>query len=264
MSRRGLLGLLGVGAATVLAGCETPALPPSGSGGPTPAGPGGLPTGDPEVAPTVAPGRWQVLRHGAPGTRQIALTVDDGDCTECVAGYAAFAERTGIALTLSPNGTYDHTWRPQGERLRPLVERGQLQVINHTFTHRDLVRLPAPQVRDELERNEQWINTTFGTTARPYFRPPFGSSNPQVDGLAADLGYDRVVMWNGSYGDAKLVTPQYLLDQARRYLQPGVILLGHANHPTVLGLFDQILGLIHDRALQPVTLDQMFGTHRPP
>lgn len=144
------------------------------------------------------------------------------------------------------------------------MDRGQVQMINHTFTHRDLVRLPTGQVRDELERNEQWINTTFGTETRPYFRPPYGSSNPHVDGLAAELGYDRVVMWNGSFGDSKLVTPQYLLDQARRYLQPGTILLGHANHPTVLGLFDQILQLIRDRALEPVTLDEMFTTHRAP
>jgi len=40
-------------------------------------------------------------------------------------------------------------------------------------------------------------------------------------------------------------------------------MIGHANHPTVLGLFDQITALIAERALQPVTLDEMFGTHRP-
>ena len=210
----------------------------------------------------VGTGPPRVLTHGPSGTRQIALTVDDGYCADCVAGYAGFAARTGLHLTFSPNGVYGPVWAPQAALLRPLIERGQVQMINHTFTHRDLVRLPAGQVRDELERNEHWIGTAFGTDTRPYFRPPYGSSNPHVDGLAAELGYDRVVMWNGSFGDSKLVTPQYLLDQARRYLQPGTILLGHANHPTVLGLFDQILQLIRDRALEPVTLDEMFGTHR--
>ena len=39
-------------------------------------------------------------------------------------------------------------------------------------------------------------------------------------------------------------------------------MLGHANHPTVLGLFDQISGIIHERGLQPVTLDEFFGTRR--
>ena len=39
-------------------------------------------------------------------------------------------------------------------------------------------------------------------------------------------------------------------------------MLGHANHPTVLGLFDQIQQLIGQRGLTPVTLDEMFGTSR--
>jgi len=63
-------------------------------------------------------------------------------------------------------------------------------------------------------------------------------------------------------GDAQLVTPQFLMAQAYAYLRPGVIMLGHANHPTVLGLFDQISQLVRDRRLQPVTLDEMFGTSR--
>ena len=69
-------------------------------------------------------------------------------------------------------------------------------------------------------------------------------------------------MWTGSYGDATPVTPQFLLEQARRYLTPGTIVLGHANHPTVLGLFDQISAIIRERDLQPVTLDEFFGRRR--
>ena len=41
-----------------------------------------------------------------------------------------------------------------------------------------------------------------------------------------------------------------------------MINLGHANHPAVLGLFDQLMDLIHSRDLHPVTLDEMFGTSR--
>ncbi|WP_345424036.1 hypothetical protein [Actinomycetospora chlora] len=63
-------------------------------------------------------------------------------------------------------------------------------------------------------------------------------------------------------GDSSLVTPEFLLDQARRCLTPGRIVLGHANHPTVLGLFDRIRELLSERDLQPATLDELFGTHR--
>jgi hypothetical protein len=91
---------------------------------------------------------------------------------------------------------------------------------------------------------------------------PFGFHNPTIDGIAAHLGYTRTVLWNGSYSDSKTITPAFLMHQARTYFKPGVIMLGHANHPTVLGLFDQLLTLIHDRQLHAVTLDEMFGTSR--
>jgi peptidoglycan-N-acetylglucosamine deacetylase len=44
--------------------------------------------------------------------------------------------------------------------------------------------------------------------------------------------------------------------------EPGHIVLGHLNHPTVLSLFSQIEAIITERGLQPVTLDEMFGTSR--
>ena len=69
-------------------------------------------------------------------------------------------------------------------------------------------------------------------------------------------------MWNGSFSDSEVVTPQFLLAQARKFLQPGVINLGHANHPAVLGLLRPALDLIRSRDLNPVTLDEMFATSR--
>jgi hypothetical protein len=80
--------------------------------------------------------------------------------------------------------------------------------------------------------------------------------------VVGDLGYPKVLLWNGSFGDSTPITPQQLMGLATQYLRPGTIMLGHANHQTVLGLFDQIEKLIEQRRLAPVTLDTMFGTSR--
>jgi peptidoglycan-N-acetylglucosamine deacetylase len=69
-------------------------------------------------------------------------------------------------------------------------------------------------------------------------------------------------LWNGSFSDSTVITPAFLLTEAQKYLQPGVINLGHANHPAVLSVFDQLMDLIHSRALHPATLDKMFATSR--
>ena len=84
--------------------------------------------------------------------------------------------------------------------LRPLIEVGQVQIGNHTYSHLDLKQLPEAQIAAELERNEEWINRTFKTSSRPWYRPPFGFHDARTDDIAGRLGYTNVLMWNGSLG----------------------------------------------------------------
>lgn len=177
-------------------------------------------------------------------------------------GYVIWAQRTGIPVTFAPNGTYRELWEPQADRLRPLIEAGQVQIGNHTYTHNDITTLSDAKIREELERNEEWVQQTFGITSRPYFRPPYGNHTQRTDAIAGELGYTKILLWNGSFGDSSLLSPETLMKLAHQYLQPGTIMLGHANHPTILGLFDQIQELMAQRNLEPVTLDTMFGTSR--
>lgn len=247
-SRREFVGLLGLGTAALLTGC--------GASGPPPPPP--LPP-----VPVPHPGPSRELRRGPPdGGRRIALTVDDGTCVDCVDGYVEFARRSGAHLTFSPNGILDGAWRPQARALAPLIATGQVQMINHTWSHPRLTELPDGRIREELERNDAWVVGLFGTTTRPYCRPPFGAHDARVDAVAGRLGYTRSVRWSGSYDDAAQVAPDTLLARARRVLYPGAIVLGHANHPAVLGLLDAVLDLVHERRLETVTLDEMFGTSR--
>jgi peptidoglycan/xylan/chitin deacetylase (PgdA/CDA1 family) len=200
---------------------------------------------------------------GGPGsTPQVALTIDDGYDPATVAHYVEFARLSGIPITFSPNGIYQRSWNQHAAALRPLIEAGQVQIGNHTYTHRNMLGLTDAALRTDIERNEEWIEQTFGITSRPWFRPPFGWHNARTDEVAGQLGYTRILMWEGSLGDARLLTPTVLLDQARQWLTGGRIVLGHANHPTVTHLYGQLLALIHQRGLRPVTLDTMFGTSR--
>lgn len=215
--------------------------------------------------PPPHPGPTRVIfsAPGGPGsTSQVALTIDDGYDPVTVARYVEFARLSGVPITFSPNGTYQRIWDQHATALRPLIEAGQVQIGNHTYTHRDMLRLPDAAIRADIERNEEWIERTFGITSRPWFRPPFGRHNARTDEVAGQLGYTRILMWEGSFGDSRLLTPTVLMQQARQWLTGGRIVLGHANHPTVTHLYGQLLALIHQRGLHPVTLDTMFGTSR--
>ncbi|MCU1421281.1 MAG: hypothetical protein JWN36_932, partial [Microbacteriaceae bacterium] len=75
----------------------------------------------------------------------IALTVDDGVDTEVVRLYTEFAARTGMRLTFFLNGMRP-SWTDNAPALRPLVESGQVQLGNHTWSHPDLTKLSAAGV----------------------------------------------------------------------------------------------------------------------
>jgi peptidoglycan-N-acetylglucosamine deacetylase len=278
LDRRSLLGLLGLGVATVLVGCDSK---PRGAAeaadqgqvrlhaAPTPAAtvPAAPPAPSVTAAaippPTAGPSRviWQGP-SSAVAARQVAITIDDGFCAECAQAYAALAQATGIHLTFNPNGCYGAIWTPLAATLKPLIEAGQVQIGNHTFNHPDLTKLTDAQITAQLEQNEEWIQQAYGITARPWWRPPYGYHDERTDEVAASIGFTNVLMWNGSYGDSTLLKPPTLLKLATQYLQPGVVMLGHANYPTVTGLFPQIAEIIASRDLHPVTLDEMFGTSR--
>lgn len=285
VGRRRFLGLLGGGAVLAMAGaCSAGARQHAAPGSPqsrspeitatppdqatsTTAPPTTVRAGESSVAvgeiPPPQPGPARVVYSGPSGTRQIAITLDDGYCAECVTGYLKFAQDSGLRLTLNPNGMYSAAWTPDTiAMLRDLVSVGQVQIGNHTWGHENLLRLSTSRIADQIDRNEAWIADTFGVTARPYFRPPYGYHDARVREVAGNLGYTCILMWNGTLGDATVETPETLIGLAEKWLQPGGVMLGHMNHPTVVPLLPTIEQIIASRNLEPVTLDEMFSTSR--
>jgi peptidoglycan/xylan/chitin deacetylase (PgdA/CDA1 family) len=275
LGRRRFMRLLATGAALALAGCSSavrsatrrrpvsPTLPPVASSAPIVQEAAAGPPLQLGIIPPPHPGPVKVISTAPLLTRRIALTIDDGYCGDCIARYVDFAQKSGIHITFNPNGAFRQLWTPSiVESVRAMVALGQVQIGNHTWSHPDLRTLSSGAIASELSKNEDWIQQTFGVTARPYFRPPYGNYNATVQSVAGGLGYTTLLMWNGTFGDATLETPTELISLAEKWLQPGTIMLGHLNHPTVLDLFDRIEKLIADRNLEPVTVDEMFGTSR--
>ncbi len=196
---------------------------------------------------------------GLPGPgNSIALTVDDGASSEVVGLYTEFARRSGMRLTFFLNGSRP-SWTDNATALRPLVESGQVQLGNHTWSHPDLTKLSTGSVSDELQRNEDFIKNMYGVSGTPYFRPPYGFHNAAVDSVARDLGYRVTTLWYGSLSDSALITTDQLKAFATQWMLPQHIVIGHANFPPVTECFDFLADLIRDRQLQPVTLKDYFG-----
>jgi len=195
----------------------------------------------------------------------VALTVDDGTDSRVVKAYIDLARATGIRLTFFVTAAYP-SWTEHRDDLRPLVGSGQIQLGNHTWDHPDLRSKSASDVTSQVNRCETFLNTTFGVTAKPFVRPPYGFHSAQTDAAAAAAGFSTMVLWLGSFGDSSRLTEDQLLANARQWLLARHVVIGHANLPTVTHVYGQIVDILRSRSLQTATLDDVFygttGRHR--
>ncbi|MGN8048288.1 polysaccharide deacetylase family protein [Curtobacterium sp. 22159] len=269
-TRRALLsGATGTLAAALLAACSPGPGAPLRSPSPTPsASPdGGTPTNTatPMPTPTATPvtiakrplphGTVTALPDGTPG---IAWTVDDGASAEVVEAYARFAAGTGTRITFFVNGARP-SWTQHADLLRPLVESGQVQIGNHTWDHPALTKLSDQGIQDELTRNHEFIERTFGVDARPYFRPPFGYHDARVDAAAARVGYSTPLLWYGTLADSGDISTDQIVGFAEQWFQPAHIVIGHANFPGTIGALPRLRTLLDQRHLATFTLDDVFS-----
>jgi peptidoglycan-N-acetylglucosamine deacetylase len=189
---------------------------------------------------------------------QLALTVDDGTNSAVVGAFAQFCLDTGTRLTFFVNGA-NPSWTVNAPALRPMVDSGQIQLGNHTWSHPNLTRLGAAAVADQISRNTDFLTATYGTDGRPYFRPPYGRHSPDTDRVAADLGYPTVTMWSASIGDSRPENQTDMIAKARTAFTAQQIVLAHSNLPTITGCYADLLDIIADRGLQTVTLNDVFA-----
>lgn len=261
-----LLGLLAVGAAIAFSGNSGPSVRPASAAPTSRAAVSGASTHHhhyhatprlPAIAPAM-PGVAHVFTHG-PARPEVALTIDDGFCASCVARIVRALTRTGAHATIFPNGTYGTAWEPQAAAIRRLLAKGQLQVGNHTFLHHDALLESSATFQSDLSRNEVWIEKTFGVTARPFFRPPYGAYNSSTLAVAGQLGYTKVIMWSGTVADSSVRSVPYILAAIKHWAHPGAIILMHGNYPATSIALPQIVQLLKGRGLEPVTLKQLLG-----
>lgn len=225
--------------------------------------PGPIVPAPPKLLPPAAPGARVALPPGAvlktlPGDGDLlAWTVDDGVDTEVVRLYTKFAKDTGVRLTYFVTGTF-RSWTENAAVIRPLVDSGQIQLANHTWTHADLTRLTPSQVAEELKSTDAFLRNTYGVDATPYFRPPYGHHNAAVDGVAADLGYRVPTLWHGDLRDSALLSEAEIVRMASASFTPQNVVIGHLNHAPVTHVYGQLVDIIRARRLRTVTLNDVF------
>src|SRR4051794_13711626 len=216
-----------------------------------------------------APLRWKIPLGRVPAPagvltrlpgdgQQLAVTVDAGSSVPVVSALAQFCADTGTRLTFFVNGA-NSSWSVNAPALRPMVDTGQIQMANHTWSHPYLNRLDLAAVGDQIARNADFLRNNYGADGTPFFRPPYGIHNADIDRVAADLGYSTITLWSATIGDSRPENETSLIANAGKSFQPQQIVLAHANLPPITHCYSQLLDIINSRNLQTVTLNDVFG-----
>jgi peptidoglycan-N-acetylglucosamine deacetylase len=209
--------------------------------------------------PEPVPGKGTLVFNGPPNVNKVSLTFDDGSCDKCIGSILTTLERTGTRATLFPNGAYAHFWDPHTAQMRRLIGSGQLDLGNHTWSHNDVSKQSASLFKDELQRNEDWLRVNFGGSSYPIFRPPFGAYNDASVRRAGKWGWTTTVTWSLGSRDWEGLDADAIVAEVDKGLEPGSVILLHANYPTTAAALPRIIANIEAKGFELVTLHDLLG-----
>lgn len=195
------------------------------------------------MAPT---GQWygKTFIGLAPGSKQIALTYDDGPNDPHTLHLLDVLAKHDVHATFFAIGQYV---KQRPDIVRQLVAAGHL-VGNHTFTHPNLIFTSAAQTRAQLQQCNQALNDAVGEHSR-LFRPPFGARLPQTLRIARELGLDPI-MWNVTGWDWNSPPADEIERKVTGQIRGGDVILLHDGGHQQMGADRSQTVLVTDRLIQ--------------
>jgi peptidoglycan/xylan/chitin deacetylase (PgdA/CDA1 family) len=250
---------LAIGGLCVLSACETPAAGGQAGGSAQPARTVAPARSVPPVPPMPSPlapesaPRYKVdPAKAVPGQKTVALTIDDGPDPQWTPKVLDILREHKITATFFMVGTCV-TANP--DLVRQVAAAGHT-VATHTWSHQDLRKLPAPDVRAEIGRCLDAVAAASPDRRPTLFRAPYGNWSPAAFAVCAEFGL-RSIAWSVDPRDweepgAERITSRVLAQTGSR----GIVLNhdgGGNRSQTVAAMRDYLPRLLAD-GYQFVTL----------
>ncbi|GAA1752683.1 cell wall-binding repeat-containing protein [Nostocoides vanveenii] len=220
-------------------------------------------------------GRTEVISAVAGVSGQkIANTFDMGGRMTGAADIVRYLIDHQVCTTFFPTSIMADT--PEGHDVMALIAAHPelFEIGNHTVHHCDLVRggggsptaapcqVPMTDsfVRAELSDAETVLRGLSGMTVRPYWRPPFGSSDARVQSLATSVGYPKTMMWSRDTADWDPGTSTAdILDAVLNPTPPaGTIVLNHLGGYNTGAALPTIISTLRARGVTVTTVSDLM------
>jgi len=195
------------------------------------------------------------------GTRQLALTFDDGPNDPHTLRLLEVLARHNVKATFFLIGRYV---KQRPDIARELAQAGHV-VGNHTFSHPNLIFASARETKTQLRDCQQVLTDAVGEHSR-LFRPPFGGRRPGTLKIVRALGLEPV-MWNVTGWDWKGKPAEYVEKKVSEQIRGGDVMLLHDGSHAAFGAdrsqsvvaTDRIIARYKSEGYEFVTVPEMMG-----
>ena len=213
----------------------------------------GVPSGDGASQPAAEDAAQETERIIDPSKPMVALTFDDGPygpvgnrILDCLAQYNGRATFYVVGERVPA----------EAAEMQRIVAEGH-EIGNHTYSHKYLNKLNTAQIRQEIDRCADTVQSVCGV--RPAtVRRPGGNKNATV--LAAVQ--EPIVLWNVDTLDWKTRNAQQTVSAVLDHVQDGDIILMHELYQASGDAALQIIPELTNRGYQLVTVSEMAQYRR--
>lgn len=156
-----------------------------------------------------------------PGTKQLALTYDDGPNDPCTQQLLDVLAANNAKATFFMIGRYV---KQRPDIVKAIVAAGHA-IGNHTWDHPNLIFCSSAETRRQIAETQKAIEDACGVTPK-LFRPPFGGRRPGTFAIAHELGL-APIMWRVTCYDWSATSSESIERNASRQIKGGDVILLH-------------------------------------
>lgn len=196
----------------------------------------------------------EVVYSGPRSSGAVALTFDDGWGESSCESIARTLRQNGATGTFFINGVHI---KADPARWRRILK--DMPVANHTRSHRNLATASDTDIYKQIRQNERLHERLLGRPMLKLLRPPYGAFDREVQGVAAQLGYQHIIMWSVSAADTSSAATVSSVIRRTTGARPGSIILMHCGYDTTAQALPAIISHYQGRGVEMVGLDELLG-----
>jgi probable sporulation protein (polysaccharide deacetylase family) len=150
-------------------------------------------------------------------------------------------------------------WVKNNPELAKMIVSAGHEVGNHSYTHPDMKRISAAQIREQLNKTNEVIEAATGKKSI-WFAPPSGSYRDETVTIAAEFRM-KTVMWTVDTIDWQKPSPDQLINRVTSKISNGSMVLMHPTESTAKSL-DTLITLIEEKGLKLGTVSDLMSEER--